>query len=526
MSGFTGLGMRGIARSARRATERHPTGSIHFERLEDRRLMSTVVSLYGGNHGITQPNPGSSGISPPDLQASVGPSDLLQFTDARYTDLNLVSGVYTHTETPAQFWSRAGISNATPYDTRAIYDPMVSRFLVVSLSDANSQSNRILVAVSAGSQADQGWYSFSFPAASVQGGSQTYADNLTLGLDANGLYLATKNYVIGSGAYVNSSIYAAPISQLTQFGSSPTLSRWQAMYPSTGDWFQPAVNLSSNQTGSIEYIVAPAIINNWTYLEISSVSWSGLTPSYGGASLCATNGQYSPPPNGIQPAGYPQLDAGGEIRIQNAVVANGSIWTVFSANVGGNASGVFTQTSLSSITTCSQVGWLHQSGVDFLYPSIAVNAVGWVTLGATEVSPSIYPSAIVTGRRATDPVNSLAPIAVVEGGAVGYTGAFIPGSSTVVKWGEYSATLVDPTNNYTFWTVQEDSVSSSVANNWTTWFEEFGLTIGGAAPVSGSSPTIGPAATSSSTLPTVAITTQLKKDLLARALKHRAGARP
>jgi hypothetical protein len=528
MSGFIGIGLWERARGTPVLKRRRVRRGQYCERLEDRRLLSTVISPYGGNHGVTQPNPGASGISPTDIAGAVGTNDLLQFTDAQYADLNLTSGVYTHRETPAQFWSRVGISNTTPYDTKAVYDPLIGRFVVAALSGANSTSNKILLAMSIGSQADQGWYGFAFNANSVENGYQTYSDSLSLGADLNGIYLATRNCVVGSGLFVDSSIFATPVTPLLPFPpGSPTLSRWKALYPSNGDWFQPAVNFSSGQTaGTMEYIVAPVLVSGATYLEISSISWSAGVPSYGGASLCATNGAYSPPPNGIQPAGYPQLDAGGEVRVQNAVVSNGSIWTVLSANIGGNAGGVFTQTQLSNLSAVYQVAWLHQAGVDYLYPSIAVNAVGWVTIGATEVSPSMYPSTVLTGRRATDPGNTLCPVTVVEAGAVGYTGAFVPGSSTVAKWGEYSTTFVDPTNNYTFWSIQEDSVSSSVANNWTTWFEEFGLTIGSSgAALQGGGTTIGPAAAASTTtFSSTLLASDGKNDLLIRAQKRHASS--
>ena len=532
MSGFTGVGLWNFARIQKSGREHRARRSQLFERLEDRRLLSTVISPIAGNHGITQPNPGASGISPPDVASAVGPSDLLQFTDAQYADLNLNSGVYTHRETPAQFWSRVGISNTTPYDTRAIYDPLLGRFLVVALSGSNSSSNKILLAITFGSQADQGWYGFTFNANSVENGYQTYSDNLTLGVDANGVYLATKNYVIGSGLYDDSSIFAIPTGPLTTYPPpSVTLSRWQALYPGNGDWFQPAVNFSANQNGgTLEYIVAPVLWNNATYLEISSVNWQNQVPIYSGATLCATNGAYSPPPNGTQPAGYPQLDSGGEVRVQNAVVANGSIWTVFSANIGGNAGGVFTQTQLSNLTAVYQVAWLHQSGADFLYPSIAVNSAGWVSIGATEVSPSMYPSTVAVGRRPTDAPNALGTVGIVEAGAVGYTGNFLPGSNTVVTWGEYSSTSVDPINNSNrFWTIQEDSVSSSVANNWTTWFEQYTLATGSSsATVLGGGTVIGPAsvaATSPLSSTLAALSNDWNNDLLARPQKRHAANR-
>ncbi|HQU13735.1 MAG TPA: hypothetical protein PKV70_05760, partial [Thermodesulfobacteriota bacterium] len=50
------------------------------------------------------------------------------------------------------------------------------------------------------------------------------------------------------------------------------------------------------------------------------------------------------------------------------------------------------------------------------------------------------------------------------------------------RWGDYSATVVDPTDNVTFWTVQEyAAIPISGISQWGTWWGKF---TPGAAPPS------------------------------------------
>jgi len=52
----------------------------------------------------------------------------------------------------------------------------------------------------------------------------------------------------------------------------------------------------------------------------------------------------------------------------------------------------------------------------------------------------------------------------------------IPGGGTDNRWGDYSATVVDPTDNVTFWTLQEYAQTpdpGTGASRWGTWWGTF-----------------------------------------------------
>ena len=80
--------------------------------------------------------------------------------------------------------------------------------------------------------------------------------------------------------------------------------------------------------------------------------------------------------------------------------------------------------------------------------SIAQNANGDMGLAYSVSSSTTYPSVYYTGRRASDPLNTMT---IAEG--VIQTGANV--MTYYSRWGDYSTMNVDPSDNTTFWTTQE-----------------------------------------------------------------------
>ena len=100
-------------------------------------------------------------------------------------------------------------------------------------------------------------------------------------------------------------------------------------------------------------------------------------------------------------------------------------------------------------------------------PSLAVDRAGNMALGYSASSSALMPAIRYAGRLAADPVSTLpqTEASLVEG-----TGA----QNTSNRWGDYSATVLDPNNPYSFWTFQEfvaadriyDGSASLADNNW------------------------------------------------------------
>ena len=144
-----------------------------------------------------------------------------------------------------------------------------------------------------------------------------------------------------------------------------------------------------------------------------------------------------------------------DARIQNVVFRNGSIWathTVFYPHSGPTRSAV-QWWQLSTAGSIQQVGRVDdQSGVNFYsFPSISVNKFNDALLGFSSFSTNQYASANYTFRAFDDGANTMRTIVTLKAGEGVY---YKTGTGTRNRWGDYSATMVDPVNDADFWTIQ------------------------------------------------------------------------
>ena len=85
-----------------------------------------------------------------------------------------------------------------------------------------------------------------------------------------------------------------------------------------------------------------------------------------------------------------------------------------------------------------------------LYGSIAVNAASDVCIGFSRTDSTKFIEAAFTGRRGSYTPGYMEPVTVLKAGESSYVNA---------RWGDYSATVVDPSDDHTFWTLQEYAAS-------------------------------------------------------------------
>ncbi|MFL5336207.1 MAG: hypothetical protein ACJ8H8_24300 [Geminicoccaceae bacterium] len=105
----------------------------------------------------------------------------------------------------------------------------------------------------------------------------------------------------------------------------------------------------------------------------------------------------------------------------------------------------------------SLTGWIYRQGQRYMptttlnrwLPSLGIDRQGNIAMGfsTSSGSGSNYPSALITGRLAGDPLSTLRTATTVKAGT---------GSQTANnRWGDYAATTVDPSDNCTFWFTSE-----------------------------------------------------------------------
>jgi hypothetical protein len=99
--------------------------------------------------------------------------------------------------------------------------------------------------------------------------------------------------------------------------------------------------------------------------------------------------------------------------------------------------------------------------------SMAEDQSGNIGVGYSASSSSVYPAIRFTGRVPSDPPGSLESEASIQEGAGSQTGG-----TYANRWGDYTAMQVDPSDDCTFWYVNEYEQASGY-RNWTTRVASF-----------------------------------------------------
>src|SRR5262249_34582758 len=99
---------------------------------------------------------------------------------------------------------------------------------------------------------------------------------------------------------------------------------------------------------------------------------------------------------------------------------------------------------------------------DYYYPSIAANPAGDVVIGYSRSGASEFASGYASVGATSGGTLSFGSPILLKAGSVAYTGA---------RWGDFSATTLDPADPGIFWTTQEFAAPPSgviANNNWAT----------------------------------------------------------
>jgi hypothetical protein len=116
--------------------------------------------------------------------------------------------------------------------------------------------------------------------------------------------------------------------------------------------------------------------------------------------------------------------------------------------------------------TVLQTGLIQDPNEDYHEPSIAVNEFGNVVIGYTCSGPSLAPSGCVSVGETVGGVTTFENPLVLQLGAGHY---YVPDSNSRNRWGDYSATVIDPVDPCTFWTFQEFVAVSAVGDVGGRW---------------------------------------------------------
>jgi hypothetical protein len=395
----------------------------------------------------------------PDAMGAVGEEHIVELLNDGYAVYRKSNGTLVESSTLTEFWRAAGVAPVgLANDPRVLYDAASQRWFAVSIDGAlrtQWDPNNLLVAVSKSADPTQGWAGFQIYSDPIN--NSFWADFPQLGMDAEGLYLGASRFAAGPpgiGVYLGQSLLVFPKADL--LAEIPSISHatiWSDFAASRlGYRPQPVVNLDG---GSHPATLLSGDSADYGYLQSTKIGGSIVSPVLERSKFIAvpqtdlTSLLYF----AAQPGPKRDLTASLGRRFSgNAVQIGGSIWAAHSTRVDGRVAVRWYEIDAAT-DLLLQSGDLTDPTLDLYYPSIAANPFGQVVIGMSGSSEMDFVGAYAAVGETVGGVTSFGAPLLLKAGLADFTRTNPFNERTA--WGDYSATVVDPSDPHRFWTFQE-----------------------------------------------------------------------
>lgn len=426
----------------------------------------SLAGVGNGDYGF------SPDAAPPDTNGAIGATQYVQWVNEKFAVFDKATGALVYGPVAGNtLWQGFGGGCETNNDGDPIvkWDNLAKRWVMMQFSVSTTPYLQC-VAVSQTADATGGWNRYAFQ-------YTNFPDYPKAGVWSDAYYV-TFNMFKGNGfagpmvcAYDKAAMIAgtAATQQCVQLSSS-----YGSVLPADPDGASPiaagAPNYLLDFTGGTQ-------LNLWKF----KVNWA--TPSAStltGPTAMAVNG-FTGACNGgsciPQPTTRNQLDSLGDrlmYRLAYRSFADGHESLVVTHSV--NASDA---TRHKPHTAVRWYELRNPNGTPIVYQhgtyqpdatsrwmgSAAMDKLGNIAVGYSLSSSSMFPSIGASTRAPTDPLGVLSNEVMLKSGSGAQTG-------TLNRWGDYSAMVVDPTDDCTFWYTTE-YLKSSGTFNWSTWISSF-----------------------------------------------------
>lgn len=416
-----------------------------------------------------------TGVVPPDTMGDVGPSQYLVGVNGRIRTISKATGLADGVldANMDTFFNPVRDGQITT-DPRVRYDRRAGRWYVLVINIA--LPNRFLLAVSDSADITAGTvWTYHFWANDRLGegtGNACVSDYPTLGVDEDALYVGANQYCgadLNSVTYDSASAYVIPKAQLLSTvppAPLPVAAFHEiALGLSPGLYTPQGVDNFDDNT-NVGYFIG---VDNASLsrLQMRRVLDPGGTPTLEAGLLTLDVDTTEPPVSVPHPGGLANLDAVDD-RLQHAVIRDGRLWTSHQIQVdatgAGSATGGRNGIRWYEIEGLGATPVVRQSGTVFdasattpasyFAGSMMVSGQGHVALGATVAGAATFVNAAVTGRLAGDPLGTMNgdPVAYTSNSSFTYN---VEAPPEPQRWGENSATSLDPADDMTMWTLQQ-----------------------------------------------------------------------
>jgi hypothetical protein len=402
---------------------------------------------------------------PADSFGAVGLNHIIQVANGGFSIYDKLGNVLNRSSLD-QFFAASGLPSANAsnnFDARVIYDPTSQRWFATAAdrTDANGigqtfpLGNRVVLAVSQSADPTQGWTGFALPSSDPS--NPQFADAPTLGVDADGVHIGVKLFD-SQLANLESTLISIP--KVDLIANNPTIVNGQGVVGvpriDYGALVVPVTDFYNPADGKVDFL---------SQFISDQLIRSSLT----------TNGELSDPTNikvndltrplpGLQPNGTRTLETGDNSLGGSVVRVGNSIWAVNASADKTKQRNVLRWYEIDATTNkIRQQGELGEANHDYFYPSLAVNQQGNVVIGFNRSGANEFISSYAIAGSTQNGKTTFGDALLLKAGEATYFRDFGQGRN---RWGDYSSTVIDPSDPFSFWTFQQ------VAGTNNEWFTQ------------------------------------------------------
>jgi uncharacterized protein (TIGR03437 family) len=436
---------------------------------------AAATPVYSGFQGLLD----NFTVIPPDTEGAVGPQHVVTMLNSQVLiqsrDGTWRANYPINLGGTGGFWSAATTSTDV-FDPNIRYDAANDRWIASAVVDSQKSTSAMLVGVSQTGDPGGTWNLYKINV----GTSGNWGDYPVLGFNGNWVVVSLNFFTIKGSNYVNTTLYVFGKSDLYQKNGKGS---YTTFTDDLGELI-PAADFD-NQSNHLYFVRTFAgdvgVHDGVGTIEISQLQGPLGAETFAGgnageivindawADAGANGADFAP-----QAGSTRKIDAG-DSRVQNCLLRGGSIWcahTIFLPLSNPTRSTVqWFQVDPSNLTVLQRGRIDDPSNTYFYaYPTIAVNKNSDALIGYNRFSAQDYPSAEFSFRLASDPASALEPDVLFLAGKSSYVAAGTKTGSN--RWGDFSRTWTDPTDDLTFWTIQEYSVvpTQGQSGQWGTWW--------------------------------------------------------
>ena len=424
--------------------------------------------------GVASPGPiqnfnalnDNSQFIPPDVNGAVGPNHIMTTLNSQVR-IQDRSGNIISTVGLNAFWSPVG-GITSSYDPKVLYDHTANRWIFVSSAEPQLNESCTLLAVSQTSDPTQGWNLYKVD---VDATNQKWVDYPSIGF--NDRWIVVQMNLFPMTGFTSSAhqiyvwnkadVYANGAGVYTKFDITNEATAIAC----------PSIHYDNSVSKMFTFRVTSGNTSAKGVLGMRTISGTTASPVLSSETVIQTTATWGS--SGANNTDFaPQLGITSKIatndhRMRHVVVRNGRIWAVHSVFLPAVSSSRSAIQYWEFDTTGTVI---QRSRIDdatgtkfFSFPSIAINNKNDVLLGYASFSPTQYGSGAYAFRKSTDAINTFRDEYTFKYGENTYFKNF---GGTRNRWGDYTNTVIDPTNDSTFWSIQE--YAGSTANSWATWW--------------------------------------------------------